>query len=238
MLGASVRRGLVAGLLAGLLAALFGFVVGEPAIDAAIAIEEQAAGADAHDATTVEVTRPQQRAGLVLATVLLGLALGPLFGVAAAWSVGRLAGDAWVRSLKLGAVAVAALVVLPALKYPPNPPAVGDPATVGARTTLYLGLGVCGLLLAVAAWTSGRHLRAVLPAPVRQAAIGAGVLVVVGLLLALLPPAEGAAAFPADLLWDFRLRSLGTQVALHGGLAVAFGLLGARAERAAPAAVR
>ncbi len=236
-------RGLIAGALAGLLAGLVGVVVGEPAIDAAIAIEE-AAAADAPapsmamaDDDAAEVTRPQQKVGLVVGSMLLGVAVGAAYAMAAAWAVGRVRGDAWQRSVKLGAVAVAAAVLLPALKYAPNPPAVGDPTTVGTRSTLYLGLIVLGLLLAGAAWSTLRRLaEAGTPPHIRQAAVGTGVVVVVGVLLWLLPDTAGAGDFPADLLWDFRLAAVATQATLHAGTATIFGVLSMRADETTPQA--
>ncbi len=238
MIGASLRRGLAAGALAGLLAGLLGLVVGEPAIDSAVAIEEQAAAADPAEEAVVaefEITRPTQKVGLVAGSALLGLGVGAIFGVLAAWAAGRVRGDAWQRSVKLGLVLVGALVLLPWVKYPPNPPAVGDSATVGTRGALYLGLMVAGLLLAAAAYTAGLRLVAAgWPAPRRQATVGLGVVVVVALLLWLLPATAGAGDFPADLLWSFRLGALAVQATLVGVLAVVHGLLSSRAQQVAP----
>lgn len=230
MVAAHVRRGLVAGLLAGLVAALFALVVAQPQMDAAIAWEEAVADHDHHEEETF--SRPVQKAGMVGGMALAGLAVGALFGVAAAWAVGRVNGDDWQRSLKLGAALVGAVVLLPALQYPPNPPGVGDPDAMGMRSVLYLGLAGFGLLLAVAAWAGARELAATdLPRPTRQLIVGAGVLVAVAAVLLVLPEAGPADAFPADLLWSFRLSSIGTQLVLHGGTAVAFGVLSARTAR-------
>jgi Probable cobalt transporter subunit (CbtA) len=234
---AALRRGLVAGALAGLVAGLLAFFVGEPPLDAAIRLEEAAAArqpAVQVDQPTFEITRPAQRVGLVVGTTLAGLAVGALFGVTSAWAIGRVQGTSWQRSLKLGSAAVGALVLLPALKYPPNPPGVGDPSTIGRRTALYLGLVVIGLLLAVAGWAAARQLAASrLPAPVRQTLVGAGVVAVATVLLVALPSLEERTTVPADLLWSFRLASIATLATLYGGTALVFGLLAARDERGA-----
>ncbi|MPZ29284.1 MAG: hypothetical protein GEV12_23560 [Micromonosporaceae bacterium] len=232
MIGTCIRRGLAAGAVAGLLAGLVGLVIGEPPIEQAVAIEEAAAGSEAVASSGPEVTRTQQRLGLPVGTILVGLGVGAVFGVAAAWSVGRLAGDAWQRSLKLGGVLVGALVLLPALKYPANPPAVGDPETVGTRTALYLGLGALGLVFAALGWLAARHLAGVGVRPaVRQSTVGAGLLAAVGIVLWVLPsiPAEGEV--PAELLWTFRLRAMAVQATLYGVTAVGFGLLASREEQ-------
>jgi Probable cobalt transporter subunit (CbtA) len=245
MIAAAVRRGLLAGVLAGLLAGFLSFAIGEPPVQAAIRLEEAAAATPRAAATPAdqvggppafEVTRPAQRVGLVVGLALYGLAVGTLFAVASAWAVGRVEGGDWQRSLKLGAAAVGAVVLLPALKYPPNPPAVGDPATVGQRTTLYLGLVAIGVLLALAGWAAARQLAASgLPAPVRQTLVGVGVAAVAAAVLAAMPTLREPVGLPADLLWSFRLASIATQAILYGGTAVLFGLLAVRARARASA---
>ena len=244
MIAACVRRGVAAGCAAGVLAAVFALVFAEPSVDAAIQLEEAHAslaavllvhdtgvGAD-HHGSSAGLSRSTQKSGLVVGMLIYGAGLGALFGVAAAWARGRLRGDAWTRALKLGASAVLALVALPALTAPPNPPAVGDPETVGARTLLFLGVWAFGLLLAGAAWSGERLLesRRWSP-PAAQTAAGVGVLLALSALLARLPATPGAGAFPGDLLWSFRLAAIATQVVLFGSLAVGYGLLAARAER-------
>ena len=67
-----------------------------------------------------------------------------------------------------------------------------------------------------------------------QTTVAVGMLIVAGLVLLALPPAEGAGAFPADLLWRFRLASLATQLILLLGTAVGFGLLSVRHEQRSP----
>jgi hypothetical protein len=231
-----ITRGIAAGLVAGVLAGLFALAFAEPSVEAAIALEETASADAAPDGAhhahdSAGLSRRTQKTGLVIGTALYGLGLGAVFGVAASWATGRLRGDAWTRACKLGAVAVAAFVVLPALKYPPNPPAVGDPATVGGRTGLFVVLWISGVVLALAAWAGARALsQRSWSRPAIHATVGATVLVAVAVLFALLPGAPGAGAFPADLLWSFRLSSVATQVLVFGGTAVCFGLLSARAD--------
>jgi len=236
VIAAFIKRGIVAGLLAGLLAGLAGLLVGEPSVDAAIQIEEaqaaqEQAQAPANAPVEPEVTRPVQRIGLVAGTALIGVAVGAVFGVLMAWSVGRLQGDAWVRSLKATAVLLAAVVAFPTLKYPANPPTVGDPATIGTRTTLYLGLGVVGLLLAAASYSAALTLRKTrLSVPLRQVLLGAGTLAAGAVVLAVMPSLSDEVAVPATLLWSFRIGSIAIQVVLWGGTGVLFGLLAARGD--------
>ncbi len=240
MVAAHVRRGLAAGLLGGVLAALFAFAVGQPQMDAAIAWEaamaQEVVGREAlaGDVQHAEETfsRTVQKAGMVGGLLLAGLAVGALFGMAAAWAVGRVSGDGWQRSLKLGAAAVGALVLLPALAYPPNPPGAGDPNAVAARGAWYLALAGYGLLVAFAAWAGARELsRSALPGPARQVLVAAGVAAGVTAALFVLPAGGDVGEYPAELLWSFRLSSIGTQALLLGGTALLFGLLSSRAPR-------
>lgn len=236
MLGASVRRGLLAGVLAGLVAALFGLAVGEPVLDRAIALE--AAAAPVEEDHGALFSRPQQKAGLVAGNLLIGVAVGAVAGLVGAWSAGRVGGDAWTRAAKLAAVSVAAVVLLPALGYPPDPPGVGDPATVGDRAAGYLLLVAIGIGLALAAWTALRQMAdAHVDRPVRHLLVGVGAAAAAAGALAAVRASPAPAAAPADLVWTFRLVSLATQALLVGGAFIAWGLLSSRAERHAPARV-
>jgi hypothetical protein len=229
VVGAYVRRGLVAGLLAGVLSGLVAFGVGEPALSQAVALEEQ-------QDSPAGPSRTVQRLALVPGYALVGLAIGALFGVGAAWAQGRVAGDGWIRSLKLGGVCFGALAFLPALRYPPNPPGAEGGGDVGTSTGLYLVLGLAGLLLAAAAWSGVRQLAAAgVSRATRQTVVGITILVAAGAMLALLPGRGGADGLPAELVWRFRLASLASQSTFYGGLGVIFGLLSVRQERIAAA---
>ncbi|WP_328474596.1 CbtA family protein [Actinoplanes sp. NBC_00393] len=236
--GALLIRGLLAGLIAGLLAGGFAFVFGEPHIDAAIAIEEAAADAsgDAGHHEEPVVSRDGQKAGLVLATTLFGLAMGGIFATGYALLRRRLhTGSDSRAALQLAGAALLGAVVVPFLKYPPNPPAVGDPATINQRTWSYLAALVLGLIAVWAAVLAARTQRVEW-----RRAVGAvvGFLVVVAVAYLLLPTIEEVPeTFPATLLWDFRVTSLGVQTVLWTVLGIAFAALVApRATPAQPAA--
>lgn len=251
MRSTNLRRGLAAGAVAGLLAGLVGVAGGAHTIDVAEELEHAAEhesaehGAAEHGDAAELITREQARIGLVGGTLVAGLALGAVLGLASGPAASRLSGDAWQRTWKLGGAATAAVVVLPALAYPPVPPGAGDPDTWGARAGLYVAVVLLGVAIALAAAAWQKPLaRTGLTRPARQAATGAAVVVAAGVALAVLPPASAvggtATDLPAELVWAFRLESLAAQLALWLGLTAAFGLLAARAEhdglRRAPAA--
>lgn len=234
MLGARIRRGLLAGALAGLLAGLFALLVGEGPVAEAVRLEEQravaAAGQPAGEGFTVP--RSTQQTLLPAATALVGLAVGGVYGLA--YGLGRrriAAGSEWSASLRFGGAAYLGASLLPSLKYPGNPPAVGDPGTVATRSGWFLAAVALGLLLAAGLWMLARRLRdGGMPAPPRHVLVGLLAAGGAAALLVGLPPNPDPVPVPADLLWRFRLASLGTQLVLWAGLAVMFGWLSERAS--------
>ena len=226
---ATLQRGVLAGLLAGLVAAVFSFVVAEPVLDRAIALEG-ASGADAL------VSRGQQKAFLFVAQPLVGAALGLVLAVAWGLLPRDVAVRPFLRSLLLGAGLFAALGLVPFLAYPPAPPGAGDPATVDDRTSAFLLSVALGIAVVSAGAAAGHALRRRGWAlPPRAVLVVSGALAAVSVGLVVLPdPAGTPPTVPADLLWDFRLRSLGVQLLLWSVLAAAFGALTERADDPAP----
>jgi len=235
-----VRRGLVVGVIAGLLAGVFAFVFGEPRVQDAIDIEN-AAGAHAslaplplaHVSDWV-VSRGEQRGGLFLATALYGIAAGGLFSIAFAALRGRGSQRTdWELSTRLAGAIFLAIVLVPFLKYPPNPPAVGNAETIGDRTAYYLILLVGSALAMFAAARVMWSMRPDAPPWARPlAGVATFVVVAGGLALALPGIQEVPRDFPAPLLWEFRLSALGTQAVLWASLGVGFGIATMRAATA------
>ena len=229
MVSAYLRRGMAAGLLVGLLAGLFAFVVGEPVLDKAIALEKASEGAHHEEI----FSRSTQKVGLFFATGLFGVTVGGVFGIVYAFFRDRLAaGSDLGRSISLsGAIFVGAFLI-PFLKYPANPPSVGDPSTIRERTAAYFALVALSLLTVLVAWLSARALKARgFDAPRRRLMVGVGFVLVVAVLFLSLPAGPSAEGFPSGVLWAFRLSSLGTQVVFWAGLGLLFGWLCERARR-------
>ncbi|MFG1418980.1 CbtA family protein [Xanthobacter sp. V0B-10] len=231
MVGNLLLRGMLVGVVAGLLAFGFARVFGEPPVAHAIALEE-AAGLAKGEAPEPELVSREMQAGLGLFTgvVTFGAALGGLFALVFAFSQGRLthlSPRATAGLLALGGFV--ALVLVPGLKYPPNPPAVGDPETIGLRTQLYFAMLVASLVAASASVALGRRLHAGLGTwnAVLAGVAAYGLLVV--LLQAALPSVnEVPEQFPATLLWQFRLASLGIQAIIWTTLGLLFGYVAER----------
>ena len=222
-------RGLLAGLIAGLLAGGFAFFFGEPHVEAAIALEEAAAPAGGEEPLVARSV--QSGVGLLLATSLYGAALGGILATAYTLLRRRLhTGSDTSAALGLAGAGLLGLVLVPFVKYPPNPPAVGDPATIDQRTIAYLAVVVLGL---VAVWAAVLAARTQSHQWRRAVAGTAGFLVVVAIAYTLLPTFDEVPAdFPATLLWNFRISSLGTQVVLWTALGLTFAGLLARTATA------
>ena len=225
----------IAGVLAGLVASVLLTFTAEPVIDQAIAVEESRRRAvEAHNAAAEPelVARSEQKgAGRFAAYGLGGAAYGVIFGTAFL-ALRRRPGDAFGRALLAGALVAGAFTVMPFIKYPPNPPAVGDPATISERQWKYLALVFLSLVvLSGAARLSGRLRQRQWLDDERLIAVGLAVVVPLGLIGALLPPFSDPIELPANLVWRFRIASLGGNLLLWTVLTVAFGAAAVRRER-------
>lgn len=235
-------RGMLAGLIAGVLATLFAYFFGEPSVRVAIGLEEagQHAHGHAHDhgghghGDDALVSRDVQSTfGLFTGVALYGVAIGGLFAIAFAVLHGRI-GNLRPRltASLLAAGAFVVVVLVPFLKYPANPPAVGQPGTIGDRTSLYFGFLALSLVLAGAALAGGRLLVARLGAWSAGWLAAGGYVVAVAVTAWLLPVIdEVPEGFPGSTLWTFRLASLGTHVVLWTALGLTFGALVERSGR-------
>jgi predicted cobalt transporter CbtA len=253
-----IARGLLAGAIGAVLAFVFARLCAEPVIGRAIAFEdgrtdvEDAHGVHEHGAELF--TRGvQANAGLGFGVLIYGVAMGALFAVLFCAVYGRTQGRAKnpgprLLAVLLAAGAFVAVYLVPFVKYPPNPPAVGQSDTIGARTGWYLVMVLASLVLAIAAVWLARRLAARLGAWNARLLAAGAYLVAIAVVMVLLPTvdetpeplrdASGAIiypGFPADVLYEFRVLSLGTQLVLWVTIGLVFAalagrLLGERAE--------
>lgn len=227
-------RGMLAGLAAGVAALLVAYFLGESRVDAAIALEEHAAyGHHDHGGGEEElVSRAlQATGGLATGVLVFGVAIGGIAAIAfcvALGRIGRFGPRATAAFVALGGLI--AVYVVPFLKYPANPPAVGDGDTIGKRTALFFLLVLLSVLLAVGAVLLGHAAR---PAPRQlerdRRPCGAAFLLAVTLAYVFLPSYnEVGPDFPGQLLWQFRLATLAVQAVLWTVFGLVFGALAER----------
>jgi predicted cobalt transporter CbtA len=254
-----ILRGVLAGGIGGVLAFLFARILAEPLIQQAIDYEEgrehaqaalnAAAGiAATHDHADPISRTVQGNAGIGVALILFGMAMGALFAVAYALCLGR-TGRVRPRTLALLVAGAGFLgfYAVPFLKYPANPPAVGNENTIQQRTGLYLIMVAVSILLLVLCTWLGRRLQP-RAGPWRAALLAGGVFIVATAVVMVLLPSLGELApnrqlhqatetpapltdpsgrivfpgFPADLLYRFRLYSIGAQLVLWAAIGLVF----------------
>lgn len=231
MVGKLLLRGMLVGLVSGILVFLFAHSFGEPLVDSAIAFEEKMAQAAGEVPEPEIVSRATQAGlGLFTAVIVYGAAAGGLFALAFSAIYGR-AGpySARTTSAMLGLGAFLVMSVIPDFKYPANPPAVGNPETIGARTELYFILLLASIIALSLAFAVAKNLTRKYGG--WNAAIVAGLLfiAIVAVIQSLLPPVnEVPETFSAVLLWRFRLASLCMHAILWTSLGLGFGILAER----------
>lgn len=215
-------RGAVAGAVAGALTSLYSLLVTEPVLDRAIALEGAGEGAVSREA--------QKYLGGPAGLVLFGLSVGLLYALV--YRVLPSTATAWRRALGLALGAWLVLALIPQLRYPANPPGVGDPDTISGRTSSYLLTYAVGLLVVSGGYAALRALQARgWSEPARQSLVVGVGAVAVGVAYALLPDSGDAVDVPAALLWDFRIRALGGLTLFFALLGAAFAVLTARGDR-------
>jgi predicted cobalt transporter CbtA len=241
-----IGRGLLAGALAGVLAFVFARIFVEPVIDRAIGYEDGVGAAHeamehgAHEHGAEVFTRGiQANIGMGFGVLAFSVAMGALFAVVFAVSYGRVGNiSARLLSVYVAGGMLLSLYVVPALKYPANPPAVSLDETIRQRTLLYLLMVVVSAALFVGAVYLGRRLASrVGPWNATLAAAGS-YIVAIGVVMLILPtidetpgPLRDSAGaiiyegFPADDLYQFRLFSLGTQVVMWATIGLVFAAL-------------
>lgn len=232
MVRALLCRGLLVGLIGGVLAFVFAHYFGEPQVDHAIAFEGAREVALGETPAGEIVSRSVQSSfGLLTGVCIYGLAFGGLFALSFAAAHGRIA-----RVRPRTTAAILALTgylvvfVVPMTKYPANPPAIGNPDTIGRRTELYLAMLAISILGVIAAYRVGRSLVARWdPWNAVVVALGVYLVIIVGGEILLPSVHETPDGFSADALWRFRMASLGIQATLWATLGLGFGALAERA---------
>jgi predicted cobalt transporter CbtA len=205
-LGTILKSAIIAAVVAGLLVGIFHRIATEPVIDHAIMLEEQAS---AHGAPAEEpaVGRDTQRFGLFVGMLLYGLTWALFFAVAYQLTQGWLpASTAPTRAMLLALAAYVGVALFPFLKYPANPPGVGEPESIVLRQGLYLlalAIGIAGVGVALKISQSLQD-RGVI-----QWAAPVGFLVGFGLIAYLaLPGNPDAIRMPEEVVTSFRMLSL------------------------------
>ncbi|EIK96376.1 hypothetical protein PMM47T1_12226 [Pseudomonas sp. M47T1] len=223
MIGSLLLRGMFVGIVAGFLAFSFAKYVGEPQVDQAFAFEEQLDQGPAPELVGREV---QSGISLISGVLVYSAGMGALFALAFANCLGRSRLGPRGLAALLALAAFVAVIVVPELKYPANPPSVGSLDTLRERTHLFLLMVALSVVAMVIAINFARNL---LPRHGAWTAALVGIalyVLVMNLGGSVFPPVnEVPDSFPAEQLWQFRLATLGIQLVMWGSLGLIFGWL-------------
>jgi len=201
---------LISGGLAGTIHGLANLVLVEPYLDQAIRIENQHLFASGEEKDTPEFRaefdsyRYWQKGGQILAGTILGASIGSLFGIVYAYSRNSLPGRTELKkTFVLATIMWLAIYLIPFLKYPANPPTVGDPDTVVLRSILYLsfiaisGFGVVGFYQLSKKLQSKKRIIAIV-----------GYIAFISMVFVMMPPNPDEISAPIELVNQFRAMSV------------------------------
>jgi predicted cobalt transporter CbtA len=227
---------LLAGAIAGTILGAINQVAVEPYIERAIELEMLQQNTTAQSGQVI--TNPAefaayrfwQKGGEIIAGTILGLSIGSLYGIVFAYTRGSISGtnNNKKKALIVAGIMWLVLFLMPALKYPPNPPAVGNPETIYYRQSLYvaflaisgfsaLGLAFLYRKMMVASSNNTKKKAIIIPSAV-YAAIMAGAYLA-------MPANPDPINAPIDLVIGFRITSAITISMFWAVLGVIFGAL-------------
>ena len=203
-----------AGILAGLVHGMLNIVFVEPYLDNAIGVENQRLFAEGQAKNTPQFWkqfsdyRIWQKQGSIVSGAILGASTGALFGLVFAYSKKSLPGNSDIKkALILAVIMWAVLYFIPFLKYPANPPTVGEPDTITFRATTYAlfvalsGFGAIGFSMLYKKMKNKKFLAFV------------GYAVFIGITFAVMPSNPDLINTSMDLVNGFRIISASTMTA-------------------------
>ena len=215
---------LSSGVIAGIILAFLNLGIVEPTIDKAIALEVQKQVSSGENVNMSELIdyRYWQKAGAFAGGAIYGAGLAALFGVIFVFTRNKLPGkNNKQKAIFLAGIMWFVLFLMVALKYPANPPAVGDPETIYYRQTLYVGYimisGLAALGMAVI-WIKTRVNSKKIIIPLMYAAI-------MVTAYAVMPSNPDKIEISMDLIQTFRVLTATTIGVFWGILGIIFGSL-------------
>jgi len=216
---------LLSGAIAGALLAIINQGLVEPYIDQAINIENKNTMAQGEVINLQEFNayRIWQKSGEIAAGTILGISIGALFGIVFVFARDSIPGsNNKKKALILAAVMLLVVYIVPVLKYPANPPAVGDPETIYYRESLYITLLAISGFSALGLTLLYRKLGDIKGKQIVVPVIYTGIIAAAFMIL---PPNPDEITAPMDLVMSFRIASGLTMSAFWGLLGLILGAL-------------
>ena len=216
---------LISGAIAGTVLGLVNLALVEPYLDKAIGIEVQNAIDEGDKVDQIEHLnyRFWQKGGEIIAGTVLGMSFGSLLGIVFAFGRKIINGSNVKKALVLSGVIWLVIFMIPAIKYPANPPSVGSPDTINYRDSLFVsfilisGFTALGLTILYSKWNSKTSLKFIVVSVIYG-------VVMVGAFIAV-PPCPDKITVPMDLVIEFRIITITTMTMFWIILGTTFGLL-------------
>jgi len=218
---------LVSGFVAGVIHGTVNLVIVEPYLDEAIEIENQNLFATGLAEDTPQFWaeyssyRDWQKSGQLLAGGILGMSIGALFGIVFAYSRNSLPkGHTLKKTFVLAAIMWLTIFIIPFLKYPANPPTVGDVDTVVLRSILYLSFIAISGFSAVGFFILYKKLQ-----NKKKGLVFVGYAVFITTVFFIMPVNPDEVKAPMDLVNGFRAMSVIAVTTFWIAEAIIFGML-------------
>ena len=217
---------LISGAIAGTIFGFINLVIVEPYLDKAIEIEIQ------NRINANEKVNPEehnnyrfwQKSGEVAAGTVLGMAFGSLLGIVFAFGRKILPGSNNLKkAIILSGVIWLVIFLIPAIKYPANPPTVGDPDTISYRQYLFIsfilisGTSALALSIIYKRMKINSSLKLIIVSIIYT-------IIMIGAFL-VVPPNPDEITAPMDLVNGFRIASMFTMSIFWIILGITFGLI-------------
>ena len=217
---------LVSGFTAGIIHGAVNLAIVEPYLDQAISIENQNLFATGLAEDTPQFWaeyssyRDWQKSGQVLASGILGMSIGALFGIVFAYSRNALPkGHTIKKTFVLAAIMWLTIFLIPFLKYPANPPTVGDADTVVLRGILYISF------IAISGFSAVGFSRLYKKLETKKYLAFVGYAVFITAVFFMMPPSPDEVTAPMDLVNGFRTMSVMAVTTFWIAEAIILGLL-------------
>jgi predicted cobalt transporter CbtA len=216
---------LLSGAIAGTILGIVNLALVEPYLDKAIGIEVKNAISEGEQVDPIEHLsyRFWQKGGEIVAGTVLGMSYGALLGIVFAFGRRIVPGSNIKKAIALAGVIWLVVFMIPAIKYPANPPTVGDPDTINYRESLFIsfilisGFTALGLTIIYSKWKAKSSLKFLMISVIYA-------VVMTGAFIAI-PPNPDKITAPMDLVNGFRIMSILTTTLFWIVLGIVFGLL-------------
>lgn len=216
---------LFSGIIAGEILAFINLFVVEPSTDEAIGYEvrKDLAKGDKVNSGEVQSYRLWQKSGAFAAAAFIGMAYGGLMGIAYVFVRKYLPfSDDRKKAIFLAGLMYLVIYLVPFSKYPPNPPAVGNPDTLSLRDHLYTTYQIASVIIAVGVGVLFFKFRGVNKI---SFIIPAVYIISIASIYLIWPPNPDKIEIPMTVINTFRTLSGMTMAMFFVSIGVFFGLL-------------